>query len=83
MLPVISALLAFGASLVRSRLFLSLENVALRHQLAVYKQVISPFAVEKVPTLNLHGVLCGPEGKSYASLSQVVILWYALNSERG
>jgi hypothetical protein len=43
----------------------------------------SPFAVEKVPTLNLHGVLCGPEGKSYALLSQVVILWYEFNSERG
>jgi len=45
--------------------------------------ITSPFAVEKVPTLNLHGVLCGPEGKSYAPLSQVVILWYELNSERG
>jgi hypothetical protein len=44
---------------------------------------ISPFAVEKVPMLNLHEVLCGPEGKSYAPLSQVVILWYELNSERG
>src|SRR3989442_11014563 len=43
----------------------------------------SPFAVEKVPTLNLHGVLCGPEGKSSAPLSQVVILWYERNAERG
>jgi hypothetical protein len=40
MLPVISALLAFMASLVRSRISLSLENVALRHQLAVYQQTI-------------------------------------------
>ena len=40
MLPVLAALLAFVASLVRSRLSLSLENVALRHQLAVYKQTI-------------------------------------------
>jgi hypothetical protein len=40
MLPVISVLLAFVASLVRSRISLSLENVALRHQLAVYKQTI-------------------------------------------
>jgi hypothetical protein len=40
MLPVISALLAFVASLVRSRLSLSLEHVALRHQLAVYKQTV-------------------------------------------
>ena len=45
--------------------------------------IISPFAVEKVPTLNLHGVLCGPEGKSSAPLSQVVILWYERNAERG
>src|SRR5262249_24503584 len=40
MLPIISALLAFIASLLRARLFLSLENVALRHQLAVYKHTI-------------------------------------------
>ena len=40
MLPVISVLLAFVASLVRSRISLSLGNVALRHQLAVYKQTI-------------------------------------------
>ena len=52
-------------------------------QIDEFWSYISPFAVEKVPTLNLHGVLCGPEGKSYALLSQVVILWYALNSERG
>ncbi len=50
---------------------------------AIIVSLTSPFAVEKVPTLNLHGVLCGPEGKSYALLSQVVILWYELNSERG
>ncbi len=36
--------------------------------------VYSPFAIEKVPTLNLHEVLWGPEGKGYALLSQVVIL---------
>jgi len=35
---------------------------------------VSPFAIEKVPTLNLHEVLWGPEGKGYALLSQVVIL---------
>jgi putative transposase len=40
MLPVISALLAFAASLVRSRIFLSLEILALRHQLAVYKHTV-------------------------------------------
>jgi len=38
MRPVNSALLAFVASLLRSRLALSLENLALRHQLTVYKQ---------------------------------------------
>ena len=37
MLPVLSALLALVASLLRSRISLSLENLALRHQLAVYK----------------------------------------------
>jgi transposase InsO family protein len=40
-LPVIFALLAFVASLVRSRASLSLENVALRQQLAVYKQTVA------------------------------------------
>jgi putative transposase len=40
MLPILSALLAFVASLVRSRLSLTLENVALRHQLAVYKHTV-------------------------------------------
>ena len=40
MLPVLSALLALVASLLRSRLSLSLENVALRYQLAVYKQTV-------------------------------------------
>ena len=36
MLPVISALLACVAGLFRSRASLGLENIALRHQLAVY-----------------------------------------------
>jgi hypothetical protein len=40
MLPVISALLALVASLCRSGTSLSLENLALRHQLAVYKQTV-------------------------------------------
>jgi len=40
MLPVISALLAFVVSLFRSRASLSLEHLALRHQLAVYQQTV-------------------------------------------
>jgi putative transposase len=40
MLPVISALLAFVASLLRSRMSLTMENLALRHQLAVYKHTV-------------------------------------------
>jgi hypothetical protein len=40
MLPVISALLAFVASLLRSEVSLSLEHLALCHQLAVYKQTV-------------------------------------------
>ena len=40
MLPVISALLAFVTSVFRSRASLCLEHVALRHQLAVYKQTV-------------------------------------------
>jgi len=40
MLPILSALLVFIASLLRSRISLSLENVALRHQLAVYKHTV-------------------------------------------
>jgi putative transposase len=40
MLPVISALPAFVAGLFRSRASLCLEHLALRHQLAVYKQTV-------------------------------------------
>jgi putative transposase len=40
MLPVISALLAFVTGLFRSRASLCLKNVALRHQLTVYKQTV-------------------------------------------
>jgi putative transposase len=40
MLPVISALLACVAGLVRSRASLCLEHLALRHQLAVYQQTV-------------------------------------------
>jgi putative transposase len=38
--PVVAALLAFLCSLCRSRASLRLENLVLRHQLAVYKQSI-------------------------------------------
>src|SRR5262245_65608132 len=38
--PVISALLACMAVLFRSRASLHLEHLALRHQLAVYKQTV-------------------------------------------
>jgi transposase InsO family protein len=38
--PVLSALLAFIASLFRSTASLRLENLALRHQVAVYKQSV-------------------------------------------
>ena len=41
MFPIISALLAFVASLFRSRASLCLEHLALRHQLVVYKQTVS------------------------------------------
>jgi transposase InsO family protein len=40
MLPVISALLAFIPGLFHSRASLCLEHLALRHQLAVYKQTV-------------------------------------------
>ena len=40
MLPVLSALLACVAGLFRSRASLHLEHLALRHQLAVYKQTV-------------------------------------------
>ena len=40
MRPVFSALLAFAVGLFRSRASLCLENLALRHQLAVYKQTV-------------------------------------------
>jgi putative transposase len=38
--PIISALLAFVARLFRSRVSVRLENLALRHQLAVYQQTV-------------------------------------------
>src|SRR5215510_9461346 len=38
--PVMSALLAFVVVLCRSRASLCLENLALRHQVAIYKQTI-------------------------------------------
>jgi transposase InsO family protein len=38
--PVIAALLAFVVSLFRSRASLCLENLALRHQVAIYKQTV-------------------------------------------
>jgi putative transposase len=40
MLPIFSALLAFVAGLFRSQASLCLEHLALRHQLAVYKETI-------------------------------------------
>jgi putative transposase len=40
MAPVVSALLAFMAALFRSHASLCLENLALRHQLAVYQQTV-------------------------------------------
>src|SRR5215510_3459243 len=39
--PIISALIAFLVSLFRSSASLRLEHLAIRHQLAVYKQMIS------------------------------------------
>jgi hypothetical protein len=39
--PVVSALLAFVVALCRSRASLCLENLALRHQVAIYKQTVS------------------------------------------
>src|SRR5712691_5801304 len=41
MQPVVSALLAFVVALFRSRASLCLENLALRHQVAIYKQMVS------------------------------------------
>lgn len=38
--PVLSALLAFVVSLLRSHAALRLENLALRHQVAVYKHTV-------------------------------------------
>jgi transposase InsO family protein len=40
MQPVMSALLAFVVALFRSRASLCLENLALRHQVAIYKQTV-------------------------------------------
>jgi hypothetical protein len=41
MRPILSALLSFLTTLLRSRLALQLEIVALRHQVAVYQRSIS------------------------------------------
>jgi putative transposase len=40
MSPVCSAVLAFGVSLCRSPQALRLENLALRHQVAIYQQMV-------------------------------------------
>jgi hypothetical protein len=40
MLPVVRALLTYVVSIVRSREALRLENIALRHQLAVYQRAV-------------------------------------------
>ena len=40
LMPMVSALLVFVAALFRSRASLHLENLALRHQLAVYQQTV-------------------------------------------
>ena len=40
--PVVSALLGFVIALFQSRASLHLENLALRHQLAVYQQTVQP-----------------------------------------
>jgi hypothetical protein len=40
MLPVVRALLAYVVSMFRSREALRLENMALRHQVAVYQQTV-------------------------------------------
>ena len=39
--PLVSALIVGLASLFRSRVSLGMENLALRHQLAVYKQTVA------------------------------------------
>jgi hypothetical protein len=41
MLPIISALCAFGAALFQARWAMPLKMLALQHQLAVYKQTVS------------------------------------------
>jgi hypothetical protein len=43
----------------------------------------SPFAIEKVPILNLPKVLCGPEGEGYTLRRLVVILCDEGNTHRG
>jgi len=43
----------------------------------------SPFAIEKVPILNLPKVLCGPEGEGYTLRRLVVILCEEGNTHRG
>jgi len=74
MLPVISALLAFVAGLFRSRASLCLEHLALRHQLAVYKQTVHRPRLR--PTTGCSGrgcLVCGQTGKApWRSFSRVL-----------
>ena len=68
MLPIISALLAFVAGLFRSRASLCLENLALRHQLAVYQQTVASPA----PPFDGSGAL-GVAGSALAGLARAFV----------
>jgi putative transposase len=63
MLPVLAAMLAFAVGLFRSRASLCLEHLALRHQLAVYKQTVH------------RPRLCWPDRLLWSWLSQLWPSW--------
>ena len=57
MSPVVSALLGFVIALFQTRASLHLENLALRHQLAVYQQTVQG-SVANFPWRSISGMIC-------------------------
>jgi IS5 family transposase len=65
------------------RLLIRFERIQQRHYGMKLMAYTSPFAIEKVPILNLPKVLCGPEGEGYTLRRLVVILCDEGNTHRG
>jgi hypothetical protein len=71
--PAIATLLAWLATLFRASASVRLENLALRHQLAVYKQmVIAHGSIRATGCYGSGSPVCGLAGKRHWRLSSPV-----------